>query len=64
MTDSFPSPVNPSITIFFAKLVWIKSKYEFIDSTHTLNEIFCPSYESSVCVGVFVKLATGSQTKG
>ena len=64
MTNVFPPPGNPAIIIFFTKPVFIKSKYELIDSTHTLISKSCSLYEASVCVGVFLKLTTGSQYKG
>ena len=64
MTNVFPPPGNPAIIIFFTKLVFIKSEYEFIDSTHTLIAKSCSLYEELDCVGIFVKLTTGSQYKG
>ena len=64
MTNVFPPPVNPEIIIFFTKPVFIKSKYEFIDSIHNLIVKSCSLYEESDCVGIFVKLTTGSQSKG
>ena len=60
----FPPPGNPAIIIFFTKPVLIKSKYEVIDSTHNLIEKSCSLYEASVCVEVFLKSTTGSQSKG
>ena len=59
-----PPPGNLEMFIFFAKPVFIKYKYELIDSTHTLIEKMCSSYKASVYVGVFLKLTTGSQYKG
>ena len=44
--------------------VFIKYKYELIDSTHILIVKSFSSYEASVCVGVFLKLTTGYQSKG
>ena len=60
----FPPPGNTEIIILFVKKVFIKSKYELIDSTHTLIAKSCSSYEASVYVGVFLKLTNGYQYKG
>ena len=64
MTSVFPPPGNPAIIKLFTKPVFIKSKYEFIDSTPTLITNCCYTYEASVFVEVFLKLTTGSQSKG
>ena len=64
MTIFFLPPGDLVIIILFTKPVFIKFKYEFIYSTHTLIAKICSSYEASVCVGVFMKLTTGSQSKG
>ena len=61
---NFPPPGNTAIIIFFTKPVLIKSKYELIYSTHTLIVKSCSYYEASVCVGVFLKFTSGSQSKG
>ena len=60
----FTPPVNTAIIIFFMKPVFIKSKYEWIDSTHTLITKSYSFYEASVCIGVFLKVKTLSQYKG
>ena len=60
----FPLPGDHAIIIFFTNPVLIESKYEFINLTHTLITRSCSSYEASVCVGFFLKLTTGSQSKG
>ena len=60
----FPPQGNPAITTFFTNPGLIKSEYELIDSTHTLNEKSCYLYKASVCVGVFLELTTGYQSKG
>ena len=44
--------------------VFIKSKYELNDSTHTLILKRFSSFEASACVGLFLKLKTGYQSKG
>ena len=62
--NSFSPPVNPAIIIFFTKPVLIKSKYELIDSTHTLILKCFPSFEASACVGLFLKFKIGYQSKG
>ena len=64
MTNIFQPLGNTAIIILFAKPLVIKYKYELIDSTHTLIENSCSLYEASVCVGVFLKMTTGYQSKG
>ena len=64
MKNIFAPPGNTKIIIFSTKPVFINSKYELSDSTHTLIEKICSSYESSVCIEVFMKLTNGSQYKG
>ena len=62
--ECFTPPVNTAIIIFLTKPVFIKSKYELIDSKHTLIAKICSLYEASVCVGFFMKFKTVSQSKG
>ena len=50
--------------IFFKNPVLIINKYELIDSTHPVIADSCSSYEASICVGMFLKMTTGSQYKG
>ena len=64
MTNVFPLQGNPAIIIFFTNPVFIKSKYEFIYSTHTLIGKSCSLYEASIYVGFFLKFTTGYQSKG
>ena len=53
MKNDFPPLGNPAIIILFTKPVLIKSKYEFINSTHTLIAKSSSLNEASVYVGVF-----------
>ena len=64
MTNVFLPPGNPAIIVLFTNPLLIKSKYELTDSTHTLIANCCSLYEASVCVGVFLNLTKGSQSKG
>ena len=64
MNNIFPPPGNTAIIILFTNTVFIKYKYESIDSTHTLIEKICSLYEASVCVVFFLKFTTGYQSKG
>ena len=64
ITKKNPLPGNPVIITFFTKPVLIKSKHEWVDSTHTSIVKRFSSYEASVCVGVFLKLTNGYQSKG
>ena len=56
-------PGNPAVIVFLTNPVFIKSKYELIDSTHTPIAKRCSSCEVSVCVGLFLQSTTRYQYK-